>query len=263
LALASANIKLKRANLHTNISKREMFRFLKSYEQPVFWIEPEGEPASKIGDHFSFWIVVKQSHYPDLPDTFAARFGDAIHNYRCVLDHVAWQLVKHGSCPNPKDPKAVQFPIHSTEGAFHDRKGFRLPGVASPQVDFICAAHKYKRGKATNETLLSLADLSNNDKHRTIKPLFGGLAGVHHQVVFAQCEPIEIAGPPAVPELKPDAKIAHVEAIVTGEEPNVHMGLTPAIYIVLDDGRPMLKVLYEIREQVTAILNAPEIVAGL
>jgi hypothetical protein len=135
--------------------------------------------------------------------------------------------------------------------------------VARPQIDFICGKHAYKRGKATNEALLSLASLSNDDKHRTINPALSVFAGVQHEMQFTQCEPLEFAGPQTAPELKPDAVIVRVTCRATGPKPHVDMGLTPSLYIVLDDGRPMFKVLYEIREQVESILYASEIEAGL
>jgi hypothetical protein len=237
-----------------------MFRFFKSHEGPTFRIEPDGDTSGLgIGDEFACFLVVDIVSYPDLPDSFAARFGDAIHNYRCALDHVAWQLVRHGSIQNPKRPDLVQFPIYTSAKSFRDWQERRLPGVAIDQIDFIYSCHDYKGGKATNQTLLSIAALSNEDKHRTIRTFVPVPAGIQHDVTFSHCEPIDFRGPTTHPELKPDTVIGRYSGAITGSNPHMDMGITPSLYVVLDDGRPMLKVLNEARIQVESILYAPEI----
>ena len=238
-------------------------RFFEAHEDPTFRIDPnreEGIPS--IGGRFSLFIIVKTATYPALPDSFAVRFGDAIHNYRCALDHLAWQLVKHGATPNPSRENSVQFPICSTESDFRIKEKIRLPGVTREKIDFIRGLHAYKRGKATNEALLSLASLSNDDKHRSIRPALSAFKDFKHEMRFTDCKPVEFAGPSSAPELKPDAVIARLTCLMTGPDPHVHMDLTPSLYIVLDDGRPMFEVLYGIRKEVEAVLHAPEILSA-
>ena len=90
--LDSARLKLKRANLHADTAKRETGRFFKRYPDASFGVELEGEPPRmRVGERFWVRIVVAKG-LPDLPDSYAARFGDAIHNYRCVLDHEGWWI---------------------------------------------------------------------------------------------------------------------------------------------------------------------------
>lgn len=263
-ALTSARVKFERGKLHTRTAKREMFRFFKSYEEPTFRVEPDGDTSGLgIGDEFACFLVVDEVSYPDLPDSFSARFGDAIHNYRAALDHVAWQLVRHGSDPNSKRPNLVQFPILTFESDFRAWQDRRLPGVAAKQVEFIHSRHGYKRGKATNEMLLAIADLSNEDKHRAIHSVVAVPAGIQHDVAFTHCRPIDFTGPETHPELKPGTVVGRYSGIITGPKPNMDMGITPSLYIVLDDGRPMMKVLNEVRIEVDTILYAPEIAAAM
>jgi hypothetical protein len=108
-----------------------------------------------------------------------------------------------------------------------------------------------------------LAALSNDDKHRTIHTFASALAGIQHQHRFTRCEPLMVIPPAVPPKLEPGAEIATITVRVLGADPKVDVGLAPKLYVVLEDGRPMLKLLYEIRAQVKAILNAPEIAAAV
>ncbi len=266
--LESARIKLKRANLHVSTAKREMFRFFKAHEQPTFDAKPYGATGPLTpGNEFAFTIFVTSSSYPDLPDSFGARFGDAIHNYRSVLDHITWQLVSHRTTPpttlREHAQRAIQFPCYGSETAFKEHIRERLPGVARTVIDYIHSRYAYDRGQATNEPLLALAKLSNDDKHRTIHAFVSALAGIQHQHTFTRCKPIEFIPPSTPQELETNAVIGTFRVIVLAADPKVEMGLTPQLYVVLEDGRPMLQTLNLIREQVETILNAPEIAAAL
>jgi hypothetical protein len=135
--------------------------------------------------------------------------------------------------------------------------------VGKAIVDFAHACHAYSGGQATNHALMALADLSNDDKHRTIHTFASALAGIHHQHTFTGCLPLSFIPPEIPPRLEPDAVVGVFNVLVTAPDPQMDMGLAPQLYVVLDDGRPMLRTLNEIREQVEAILAAPEITTAL
>jgi hypothetical protein len=262
-SLDSARIKLKRANLHAGTAEREAGRFFKRDPKPTFDIEVEGQPISReVGTQFWCRLFVK-SGMSDLPESFSARFGDAIYNYRCVLDHIAWQLVKHGSDPEPAKPTLVQFPIYTYTKDFMSNRASRLPGVGADPVDFIQARHNYDGGKATNERLLALADLSNDDKHRSLHVIVSAIAQVQHNVTLTDCKPIRIKNPPRAPELKDGAEIVRILCEIFGSDPKVEMTFAPAGYVILEDGRSVSEVLGGIRREVAEILNAPEITSAL
>jgi hypothetical protein len=215
------------------------------------------------GDVFRCKVVITRG-WPDLPASFSARFGDALHNYRCVLDHVAWQLVCNGVTPpsmlDDDAQRRIQFPFYSTEEKFD--KGFmgRLPGVYAPAVWFIKALHAYVNGKATNDVLRTLIDLSNDDKHRTLPLIATAVLNVRGTVRFTNCEPISIRNPPTPPAVKDGAVITLIECRATRQSPNVQMVYEPTFHIALADQRGFGAVLDYIQMQVTQILNAPEIV---
>jgi hypothetical protein len=263
-SLESARLKLKRANLHADTAKRETGRFFKRYPQASFGAELEGEPPNvKVGERFWVRIVVLEG-LPDLPDSYAARFGDAIHNYRCVLDHIAWQLVAHGSIPRPREPWRVQFPIHDKRSSFRAQKAVRLPGVDSGPVKFIESRHKYRGGKATNQYLIALRNLSNDDKHHSLHVMASAVAQAHHHVTLTNCVDLAFKSPPMPPELKRGAVVAHIQcAITVPRNPKVEVNVTPSAYVVLEDGRAIFDLLGGIRAEVTEILNAPEITSAI
>lgn len=265
-ALESARTKLERAKLHTRIAKREAMRFFNRYPDPTFRIEPEGdeEPSYAIGSIFSCRIIVETA-LPELPSSFAARFGDAIHNYRCALDHIAWQLVMHGSrWPLPDEETfSVQFPIYKTLAAFEGNQGRRLPGVSGPAIDFIKARQKYVRGNATNNARLGLASLSNNDKHRALHVFLSLFRTLQSNVTFTNCIHVSWENPAERPAIKEGAVVTRFSCRVLASNPEVKMYLAPQVQIVIEDGRDVSEMLEGLSREIAEILNAPEIVAAV
>ncbi|HUF02444.1 MAG TPA: hypothetical protein VMN35_08470 [Gaiellaceae bacterium] len=266
-ALESARIKLARANLHAGIGRREARRFFTRHPEPAFDIHPDSDewPVS-VGDVFRCKVVVIRG-WPDLPPSFAARFGDAICNYRCALDHVAWRLVCDGLTPPSKLTKRqrtrVQFPIYTEEAAFDENIEGRLPGVSKAVTDYVKSLHRYVGGQTTNNRLTALADLSNDDKHRTLTVIATVLFHVRHDITFTDCILIRPGFPPKPLAVKDDAVVLRLECRVTGPKPQVTVNLQPTFHIALEDGRGFGDVLGDIQSEVTQVLDAPEILAAI
>jgi hypothetical protein len=101
---------------------------------------------------------------PDIP-TIA---GDAIHNLRCALDHLAFQLVTVGITFGEQRVKPwqdIQFPIFNSPGTYESRKARCVEGARKEAVDAIDRLKPYKGG---NEPLWLLRQLDNTDKHSFI-----------------------------------------------------------------------------------------------
>ncbi|HZO97144.1 MAG TPA: hypothetical protein VFB42_07220 [Gaiellaceae bacterium] len=263
-ALRSARIKLDRANLHASTAKREFRRFINKHPRPTLRVESETDvQVIPVGETASLSLVLNRG-FPALPDSFAARFGDALHNYRCALDHLAWELVQHGRDPNPAEPWRVQFPIYSERSKFRANRAKRLPGVdVRGPVQFIEARHRYVGGQATNEVLLRLARLSNEDKHRSLHLMFSAPSHARHQITFVDCRPVGFENPPERPKFVPDAEIARLTIVITGLNPTVEVKPGLTVYVSLEDWSNALDVLSETRAEVAEILNAPEIIAAV
>jgi hypothetical protein len=267
-ALQSAYVKLRRANLHAGIARREARRFFKRQTDPVFVIKPDGEQSDRleVGDVFRCKLVV-ETGWPDLPESFAARFGDAIHNYRSALDHVAWQLVSHGLRPpstlSERQKRRVVFPAYAEETTFRDRIGVALPGVDQTVLDWIKARNDYVGGNSANDALVQVVDLSNNDKHRTLTAIAAAPASLQGHITFDHCLPVSIEGPDVRPALKKDAELQWWECRVTGFHPHVTMKVQPTIEIAVESRHGFGIVLEIIEREVREILNAPEIIAAV
>jgi len=264
-ALDSARTKLDRANLHARIARREARRFFDRHPDPTFGVKPEGDKPLVIGSIHPCRLILT-SDTPELPASFAARFGDAIYNYRCVLDHISWQLVRHGANWPLKDDRAeslVQFPIYDMLTAFDTNVARRLPGVPKTTTDYIKGRHKYARGKATNNALLGLARLVNDDKHRELLFFLSLFKSLEANVEFTRCLPVTWDNPTRRPALKKDAVVTRFSVEITGNDPKMKMNLRPEAQIVDKHGRDFSEMLEGIRGEVTEILNAPEIVAAV
>ena len=190
--------------------------------------------ASRSAAVFVAKLIVANG-YPEIPESFAPRFGDALHNYRSALDHVAWQLVSCGSKPpetlDPRERNRIQFPTYSSRDVFRSNQGSRLPGVEETAIRYLEARHKYVGGEATNDRLLSLADLSNDDKHRTMQTFVGMLNTLENQVTMSGLQIVSYDNPPTRPMLKSGAVVALMEIVLTGDNPEMAMKLKPAVYM--------------------------------
>ena len=112
--------------------------------------------------------------------------GDFLHNLRCVLDHLVWQLVVlNGQEPGEHN----QFPIFDTPGAYKKRAGRYLRGVAIDHRKLIETFQPYHlEDNAASHYLAVLRDLSNIDKHRFVHPVVIVGEGNAREVRFTELE---------------------------------------------------------------------------
>jgi hypothetical protein len=94
--------------------------------------------------------------------------GDAIHNLRVSLDHLAWQLViAAGEAPN----RDTCFPIRAAQPG-PDHFGICLPdikpGIPEVMRRTLEEVQPYKREKPANHDLATLHRLDISDKHRQL-----------------------------------------------------------------------------------------------
>ena len=88
--------------------------------------------------------------------------GDAIHNMRCALDHLAWGIVSAFKEPDPY----LYFPIDAEKQSFICHRGFReIQSVAPDIADLLL--NEVKPFGAGNH-FVSLNRLDRADKHRAL-----------------------------------------------------------------------------------------------
>jgi hypothetical protein len=96
------------------------------------------------------------------PDDFSLMIGDAVHNLRSALDHLAWQLVEaNGNPPG----KGTYFPISETLTKYIASKGAKIQGMSAGAESLIDSIKPYLGG---NDDLWKLQELDNFDKHRLL-----------------------------------------------------------------------------------------------
>jgi hypothetical protein len=119
--------------------------------------------------------------------------GDAIHNVRSALDHLASGLVLANE---GEVTTRTQFPIydHVPDRGEERRIARNLEGMADDDVRRIREMQPYLDMVAErSERLLALARLDNYDKHRVVHPAYGKSDAVRIEV-----EPRDFEGPPPV-----------------------------------------------------------------
>jgi hypothetical protein len=96
------------------------------------------------------------------PREIALITGDAIHNLRSALDHLAYQLVlANGSTPL----RQTCFPIFDDIAKYQSMDANKVRGMSQGALDAIDAARPFKGG---NEALYTLHDLDIADKHHAL-----------------------------------------------------------------------------------------------
>ena len=101
----------------------------------------------------------------EVPDSLEAAAADAIHNLRVPLDHLAYQLRLHGSCP-PLQRDRVYFPISSSASDYEGARKGKMKGVSQEAINAIDAIEPYKGGKG--HALWQLQRMNNPDKHEML-----------------------------------------------------------------------------------------------
>lgn len=109
-----------------------------------------------------------------MPSRWGLSLADALHNVRCVLDHVDWHLVGNGSSPptNSRDERSIGFPVYDNASRFTNAVRSRIPGVSTTQQAIIEQHQPYHLGiGAAGHPLALLQELNNTDKHRELRTL--------------------------------------------------------------------------------------------
>ena len=121
-------------------------------------------------------IVLAIESIEPLPVRWGLLFGDVVYGFRSALDHVAWAVVARGTIPTltEQQERNVLFPISRRREDFNSSLGRRLPGARRADVAVIRRYQPYQRGKRnlSNHVLAILNGLSNDDKHRSVQPVW-------------------------------------------------------------------------------------------
>jgi hypothetical protein len=156
--LSGVLVKIERAKSHLRDFDLRTRRTEEAYRRAV--VRERDEERAEL--------VFRFGHVPTLRPTLSAVIGDAIHNLRVALDHLAWQLViASGGQPND----STAFPILEIAPA-PNRYGHTRPqippGVSKEMRKVLDEVQPYKLAKPANHDLMVLHRLDINDKHRQL-----------------------------------------------------------------------------------------------
>jgi hypothetical protein len=153
-AFDSARIKLERANKHIKDFNVLLSAFFDESTNRIVFDE-DFNGVQKIE------LVVR-----DLPDALVCAVGDAIHNLRTALDHIAFEVaVKSGVVGRPL--KDISFTTRKSREEFEEAVADRkVTVVGDDWVRFLRSVEPYTGGNG--ELLHAVTILDNTDKHRQL-----------------------------------------------------------------------------------------------
>jgi len=150
--LRSPKQKILRANAHIRDLDAAVKGFLGTDPFDFSWIADDPGPDKHL--------VAKAIAQP--PDEIALLIGDAAHNLRTALDHLACCLAIHNGAVRVND---VYFPITKFARDFDGGARRKIAKLSPEAQDMIYALKPYGGG---NELFCSLNSLDNADKHQSI-----------------------------------------------------------------------------------------------
>ena len=152
-ALDSARLKVVRAQEHLDALRFEARRYLDT--------RPYEAATERHGDRIDVFPRMKTPP----PVRLSAIIGDCVSNLRSALDYVMWQLAeRHTKTPLVVGKDRPYFPIFSDNKAYANNlkhlARYTIPAVALAELEKVQPYH------AGHESLASLRELVNEDKHR-------------------------------------------------------------------------------------------------
>ena len=150
-------LKIERAKCHITDLKREADAFVKANAYSVVL---QRDPKTGRDS-------LMPSAGKPVPDKISLIAGDAIHNLRASLDHLACDLVRL----NGNTAEGTYFPFAKDADGLETQIKEKIKG-ASPEIHQIIRALKpYKRENGGNAALRALHDLDIADKHVALTPM--------------------------------------------------------------------------------------------
>lgn len=155
--LEGIRLKIARAKTHIDNLNRSMRRFMDS--------NPYGIEVEQYTETMYRSVL---RIYKGPPLNWSLTAGDAIHNLRSALDHLAWQL----ALKTTNEPfRYTAFPISDAAERFSESPA--LKDIFRPAIPVIEGLQPYHAADSPrNRGLRFIADVDNVDKHRLVIPIF-------------------------------------------------------------------------------------------
>lgn len=207
-------------------------------------------------------IVVRIEHVPIVRDHWALIVGDAVHNFRCALDHLGWQLAIRclGRDPTEREARNVQFPIVTNPLDWRPGEYRHLRFMSKNDAALIEEFQPYKASQPLEVTALGvLASLSNIDKHRTVHVAYVVIGELLYQNAgtWFDCDPdptrlVEINGS-VIP--RRDEEVLRLPVIPRGPNPDRDLKAQLSGHVAIHENWPMVEFLDHVGQLVAVILR--------
>jgi hypothetical protein len=215
-------------------------------------------------------VVYRIERLPEVRESWSLLLGDAIHDYRCALDHLWWQLaIKHlGREPTKKEAPDIQFPIVRDANQWPTHRFLQHVDPAHAAKVQIAQPYHPTLPNVLN-ALGSLAELSNEDKHRRLHiTTYTATTSTYVSPGperFRDCVPslqidggyqpiLHLSAPGSPPHVGDE--VARVPVEPTGSDPDVDLEAHLDGYVAIRETWDVLACLEAIDHQVWATLRA-------
>jgi hypothetical protein len=263
ISLDDCRAKLDRAKGHVEELRAEIEREAAN-NSGLISLQHEYDPNDRAVIYRINYVVQIHEHWPLI-------FGDAVHNLRCALDHLMWQLavIHLRRQPTTAEAKQIQFPVVSRAKDFTRSNRF-LRHIRNADIDRLKPFQPYKRRrKGEMHPLPKLVYLSNVDKHRKLHLLVvapQSASFTNRPDAYRDCVPD--------PRLMPDGSMAHAlllpprrpprpgDVILRtfvhpiGSNPDVEFDASFTGYVATGKLGPILPMLDDMVRYVSSVIQA-------
>lgn len=265
LDLKSSWAKVKRAKIHIDTLAIAIGQ--ESPKGKMLWVRRKYEPEQGA-------IVFRFERLVKIHDNWSLIIGDAVHNLRGALDHLAWQLaIRYFKGVEPTDKriiKLVQFPIVEDKALW--------PNHANRKYMLVSDARKLKRfqpfkltkkqatiGRHIFKDFFGFSGVSNVDKHRKIEVAHHhALSVTVHYNSAVDCVPannatrFELIGTlhPPLQSMKPGDEILRIPVVSIGPNPDVDLEPDLAGCIAIRGSIDVVDALDKLWKSVVVVLRA-------
>jgi hypothetical protein len=248
--LEGPRAKLARAREHVELLKEEFEAWTGKLE------------LATVLDKDRSQVIITVTSVPEFPLRWSTIMGDAVHNYRCVLDHLVWQLARANLPAEQTPPNTVQFPIVSAEDDWAGQR-FRVGSLSERHQRLVESCQPYHRGLwmgagPPRQPLEDLRDLSNADKHRFVVVTTYG-ADIAATMQLERVRGISLGQVRYLVGLPVGVgtEIAMIDILDLPDESDYEVALRyePATYFAIGGGANVVRVLEEIEGAVEGILR--------
>jgi hypothetical protein len=246
----SVKLKLDWADEHVKTLKKAHDEFFATDPYTYRKVIEGGTEKKEGTDHVFLW-----EKFTPIPNNFGLIVGDAVHNARAALDHLAFALAKQGAASKgvtmtPEEETGIQFPIVTTNTKFKNQIGKgRLKYVVPDARALIKARQPYSLvpGNPEITPLFRVSQFDNTDKHRTIN------VTIHAISIIQTSWPTDLRDTPFQPPTdywrqEPGTEIGRFVFATPQSEMDVPTELR--FGCVLPDVPPLWSIWYQVEEWV-------------